>query len=670
MPRELIVFLVQFSAALNKTRAYPQGHPVLKAGMDLLLHQLRPLLETRDVLAVGVSAGQLLVEGAVSDPNHPVLKDLSERLHLHQLAALRFTAGVEPAELGDLLVALADETWRQGKPLGLESAEVLERRWAHVQLEPLPLEHLELGGREGPAGDQRVEKLWQGLASAVLGPGGLRGLRNPDGRGLSASDLAGVIAAKIANQDGARAFVDWLLASEEGKGSGSESAVRQQFTSLLDSIDPPTLQKALVMGSDSTRRRNLILATSRTLPLGAVLELVRFSSVTDGTISHPVLRIFTKLADHTDMRSGAVLPGAEQTIRESVRQLMTDWTGDERTPGTYRRLLELLARPGRSEPGTAGADRGAEAARMVQMGLELRATSPGVLRAMDELADSAGLGTLCDLHDRAEPSPATVALWERVANRERLGKAVLAEQADEAELDRLFDRLGPKAADALLDALEVAESASRRRWVLGRVVRFGGAIRETVVGRLPGKPWYVQRNLLGLLDTVGLPEGFTAWEYAGHEDPRVRREGFKLLLKAPETRGPALLKGVADVDSGIALMALTAAVEAVPPELPLRLLELLRTRYRDPDLRVQAIRCFDRRPSPASRDWLLVQVAGKRGWFGRRKLQPKSPELLAGLAVLAHHWSAHTEAARVLAQARAHRDPEIRAVAREGLSPA
>ncbi|MBS1241210.1 MAG: hypothetical protein H6R40_637, partial [Gemmatimonadetes bacterium] len=213
-------------------------------------------------------------------------------------------------------------------------------------------------------------------------------------------------------------------------------------------------------------------------------------------------------------------------------------------------------------------------------------------------------------------------------------------------------------------ALERAESASRRRWLLTCLEAHRDGLGPQLVARLPGKPWFVVRNLLTLLGSQPtLPEGFTPEPWAEHEDPRVRREAYRLLLANPGWRSGAILRGVSDGDPQIVRLALGAAQSDCPVELPARLFELLRDRLRDPEDRAAAIRLLGRRPSPVVRDWLVSQASVVRGiaWFRYRRLASKSPDMLASLGVLASHFAGHPEVAKVLAQARQSGDPDVAA---------
>jgi hypothetical protein len=60
---------------------------------------------------------------------------------------------------------------------------------------------------------------------------------------------------------------------------------------------------------------------------------------------------------------------------------------------------------------------------------------------------------------------------------------------------------------------------------------------------------------------------------------------------------------------------------------------------------------------------VLVDLALKRRFWLRRRLAPKSPELLAAVAALASFWPHEPVAAAVLDRALHHSDPDVRAAA-------
>ena len=120
LSRELADFLIEFSIALHKNAIYPEGHPLLSQAVRGLLSRMGALLkDDRATLSIGVARRQLIIEGVATDPNHPLLRELAQRLHRHQLGAVRFSAGIANDELQDFLATVAVDASRMDLPLGL-----------------------------------------------------------------------------------------------------------------------------------------------------------------------------------------------------------------------------------------------------------------------------------------------------------------------------------------------------------------------------------------------------------------------------------------------------------------------------------------------------------------------------------------------------------------------
>lgn len=657
---------------------------MLTAALDILVTQLFGLLKGRPALVIGVSRHHLVVDGAETDRNHAVLRDLADRIHRHQLATIQLRPGLGEDELGDLLMAFAQETWRQGKPLGLEPFEVLEARWPHIGVEPIPLHQLELGdpGDRRATAAQRAEELWQGLAHAAMlftadegaaeGEDGGRPA-SVAGASVSGAEAAGAIRARRGDASYSRAVVDWMLQVEDHLGeAGTESPVHQRVADLFAALDQETLQHLLSLGATMEKRREIVFRGARALPVKAVLDLLQAAATTsERNVSHGLLNILTKLASHLETGQGPIVPGAEEVLRDSVRQLVSAWDSDADV-APHRQLLDLLARP----VGATGAQTGKAAAgplRLAQLGLELGVDSPAIAVAIRGLASAGDLGGLLDLLDRATAAGLDTARLEAAIGESGFARdRILDDKEEPARLSRLLDRLGDAAADPLLEALELSESTSRRRFILQRLESFGPRLGPLLVARLPDKPWFVQRNLLSLLATLpNRPSGFNAQAYISHENARVRREAFKLMFADPTERSKAIVAAAADSDEGIVLLALAAASEHCPPDLIPRLVTLLETGYRDPEVRASAIRLLGVRPTSAAKTWLLNQVVTTRGWlwFKREALRGKSPDLLAALGVLARAYPQQAGVASVLRMAAATGDAEIRNAARAGAAP-
>src|SRR5690349_480841 len=188
LSRDLADFLIELSIALHKNAIYPGGHPLLDTAVGGVERRLAVLLHERASLSLGVARHQLVIEGVATDGNHPLLRELAQRLHKHHLGAVRFQQGVTKAEIADFLRTVAEDAVRTDRPLGLHPDEL--QRWQHVRLFPLTYEQLQLleenpsAAPEAPpedpsaqglagwgaanAGATRSAQLWIGLARAAL----------------------------------------------------------------------------------------------------------------------------------------------------------------------------------------------------------------------------------------------------------------------------------------------------------------------------------------------------------------------------------------------------------------------------------------------------------------------------------------------------------------------
>jgi hypothetical protein len=255
------------------------------------------------------------------------------------------------------------------------------------------------------------------------------------------------------------------------------------------------------------------------------------------------------------------------------------------------------------------------------------------------------------------------ALWRYVANPQRLEAELALNQPDQDAIGILVGRLGIGAANSLLDHLGRTEDRSTRAALMKQLLALGPRIGEVAVARLSDAPWYLQRNILVLIGRMGSwPEGFSPLSYAAHSDPRIRREGIKLLLESPAHVAEGVMLGLRDEDEGIVGVALRAAFESCPPDAIPLLERMGMDSRRSSVIRVPTLRTLARTRTPEALKVLLAQAQHRRRWFGRR-LASKSPELLAAIGGLASYWRDHPMATEVLSHARQHSDPEIRAAA-------
>ncbi|HVH08281.1 MAG TPA: hypothetical protein VM736_00660 [Gemmatimonadales bacterium] len=670
LARELADFLIELSIALHKHAMYPEGHPSLHPAATALTHRAALLLDSRPALALGVARRQLVIEGVATDPKHPVLAELAGRLHRHHLGAVTFRRGVDPAEVAAALATLAADPERGGSPLGLGDPARL-RAWTHIELHPLTYERLELAadGTTASEAGARAAQLWVGLARAALA-------RTADDQQVPLQEPA-VIARAIeerAKGDAAaydQVIVGYLLqiaAELKTAGSAEAAALRRRTAHLIRALTPETLARLVEMGGDIAQRRQFVADVVDGMALEAVLDIVRAAAdASHQTISHSLVRLLSKLAVHAESGAAEGRPQAAAALREQVHRLLAGWSLPDPTPTAYGTALARMARTAPadlpSDPGASAGGPAPEPDRLVAMALELGSAGPRLNEAVDRVGEAGRLGTLLDALDRAPESTARTAVTGRVASLDTLHRVVAREPVDFPLLERLVAWLGSAAAPPLLDALATAEGRGTRRGLLAQLAKMGPAIVPLVLARLDDPRWYVTRNLLALLDELRpLPQELSVAPLLHHADARVRWQAVKLEVKRPGGQDDALAAGLHDPDPRTLRLALGLAValQRCPDAVVDRLAQRAGDRTLPDDVRVLAIRVLGYSSARAARDALLELTSGGRTLFGREKLPPKTPELVAALGALAAGWTHDPRARARLARAARSPDPELR----------
>jgi hypothetical protein len=263
------------------------------------------------------------------------------------------------------------------------------------------------------------------------------------------------------------------------------------------------------------------------------------------------------------------------------------------------------------------------------------------------------------------PNAAQDAVWEHILKSDQLRRLLTTDPIDFETLDPILQRL-PVATVILLLLDRLSESSSRatRMGAFRRLASRGLPVMAFAVERLREERWYVLRNMLALLNEIGSwPPGFSALQYARHQHATVRREALQLATRLSSEREQAITLALADPDERALRIGVKAARDS---GLPAAAVSTVLKRLVDPelasDIAVALLRLLARHHRPDVLDMLLSFVmTGRRGFFRRPKLLPRSPEMIAALTSLA---SLQTEDGRVreaLELARKSSDPSMRA---------
>jgi hypothetical protein len=667
--------MVELSVGLHKYSMYPDGHPLLESAVSGLTRRLALALTERQMIAIAVARNHLVIDGVPTDPAHAVTRDLALKLFRREIGAIRLYEGVQETELQEMLKVIARETPQHG-------GEEAPREWQHVRLFPLTYDQLEL---QQDAAEQTSEQragwaaqLWGKLASASLYGGNGAGGGGGGGSGTGESDatltpdtpmdpLALASAIERHERDpaydkGIVAFFGQFMDEIKAKGGQASGALKRKVSKLVTALSPETLQQILKRTSPGAERRQFLLNASHTLAADTVLDLAKaVASASKHTMSEALLLLLTKLAKHSEKGSPNRRDKADTALRENMRQLIDDWDGAAALPeeSYWQTLEQLIAEPATDAPASSGQwDVNAE--YIVQMSLEVELFSATAKHAVAEMVKAGRISALLSMVDQTPETNTVVwTLRRHLDNTGTIRRLLRDRPIDFEVLYRLVARVGFPAAGALLDALELEDDRTARWRLFEMLAQLGPEVGNAVMARLPGSPWYVQRNLLLLMARLETwPKDFTAHPYAKHPDPRVRREAYALLLRDPATRAESIGLAVADSDERIVRAALNAALEGgCPREAVGVLTERLDQRSLDGMMAVLAIRVIAPVRLPVVLDVLVKSaLSRKRTWFFGRKLAPRSQPMLAALSALAWTWAQEPQAMKVLSLAE--RDPD------------
>ena len=384
------------------------------------------------------------------------------------------------------------------------------------------------------------------------------------------------------------------------------------------------------MGGDVEKRKKFVLDASQTLAAEAVIALARSAATASKqTISHTMLRLIGKLALQAEKGGAVMRAGASRALKDQVESLTDEWDPRRLNPESYQDALDRMAQRRvftlmlqRQHP--------CEPKRLVATSLETDTLGAPVWLAVNQLISHGGIAMLLDMLERA-PAGSKVAdeLWPLVATPDNIRHLLREEQIDPHLLERITSRLGVDVVELLLEGLESSETRTMRRKLLDLLAKFGSDAGPMVIKRLEqdDMPWYVQRNLLTLLQMLpAIPDGFHPQKFMTHSDERVRREAMKLMLRVPKLRAQTIIAALGDRDDTMVKLAMQASLEDCPPAaVPLIVRHCERKSVSCRNSAPSACAWWVRRTIPATLTWLLKYTVSDTRFFKRQKLLGKTP---------------------------------------------
>jgi len=643
LARDYADFLTALSAAFQRAQMYPEGHPTLDRAIEQVVLHLAPVLADRPAAAFAVAPTQLFVGTAATDPEHPLLRELAGRLFRRNVGTIKLARGVTRAELTELLTALSRD-----------ASDLVRLRTPHLDVEPLNFEGLSLDDEMS----SDATAIWSALVGVMLGeresPGSAAGAR-----GDQVAVSFDALPPDTARDGVVIEYLHQAAEASQDRTTPQSHVLRRQVSHLLRGLRPDTIERLLRRSVQEEAPHRLLRNLAGLTAAPAALEVLHAGARIEGReISAPLSRLLEKLAQHAEDGPAASRYLAGSQFFALVNDLISSWE----SPGTP--LVEPVDHlPLPLVPGLSGMEAyRSDPFRVLTMQLDMGELGQSAERAVGTMVARGAVRPLVDLMTLL-PADDPLARTYRpmLAGSGALAALLTATPVDAESVERLAPEVGSPAIPMLLDCLATSEERSLRRRVLQLLAHFGNEVVPHVIERLAGAPWFVQRNLLRLLQMLPDPPPVSlAVEYSRHTDPRVRVEGFRLLMRHPEARARGIMEGLSDPDSSGVRVAVMAAGEDCPPAAAPLLLRGLAEGRIEPGLVPSAIRALGPMVMEPGVIEVLLSYGGRRlpllGW----RVAVKSKETLAALSALARHWREDPRAAQLLARAARHDDSDIR----------
>lgn len=239
-------------------------------------------------------------------------------------------------------------------------------------------------------------------------------------------------------------------------------------------------------------------------------------------------------------------------------------------------------------------------------------------------------------------------------------RASIRDEARREELVAAALHLGPTFAQAVKEALEVAEDRSVRRALLDALVRAAPSSPRVLADMVQDHRWFVVRNaatVLGELEDPDAVEHLTG--VLAHSHPRVRREAVMSLARVGGDDGAQLILGMLDDPDDGVRAASAMALGVLGVERSVRTLLERLDEEEHTDVQVELLRALGQLGDPAA-----VSAIEKRARPSRFSRTPVAVRI-AAFRALAAIGTPHARA--VVQEGLEDRESEVRNAVRASL---
>ena len=614
-PKLISDVVMQLNIVRKNSALYPDGHPQLKMAMARVSTVLKKYFhesQGRD-LVLGV-VGDTLISGQMDlGINNAAHAEFASFLHDKSVLSLTIKKGLTSGELVTVgRIMGADLLPGTG---GANLAKILEAQGVvHLTVSQLDYENLrfteDLNATDTEDQEEDSDEGgWKGYVRGLLGQVTMYdresvSLLNVDGKEIAAflNELEEDAGASLSYGRVAEKFLEELANPQAGESS--DSVVKKSFVDLIKTLAPePRLDFLKQVFDFSTKAPHIAAEILRQLPAAILLKAIAKIKESSFQVNPAILA----LVDHLAAKSAeqevtsifSDLSREEQKDLEENAQSFLSMAGisdqqkQEPTQNAVRQLQELTAKQMEDTP-QAGRWQREEledplhtSFRFAEMLLDLFEKAPDENEAAIYAETLMSLAwenltmarwdvlehiwiimeEICADHEYDKTflervrAKVTGRFWD-TENISFLATALLQHGMDDAApLMDILDHTGPPAGKSLVEALILEDNKSVRGVLLKLIAHAARPAMPFVLEYLYDDRWFVVRNMLTIIKTVGDDSAVDRMEELAMEGhPKVRVEALRALARVGTPRMRSLiLSAIEDPEHEIAMGGISVA---------------------------------------------------------------------------------------------------------------
>jgi len=649
--------ITELNICRQKVAIYPKDHPVVEESLRKGFDFLERLFELRPEISLKIAKDILIIDDYYLEKENPIYKNFVSTLHLKHIAYVTFTSGLTREELytfQQFLSADEDE----------ETPEKLQDAFKALNLINLRvgfIDYRAFSYKEGKSGEDTEEgHLWERYVKGLI-----EGTLTAEAQLNAISEIPPEVFSQLVNEtatdsmhsaDYERVIATYVRKSSERAFTGTDLKKIMLFINRLR----PELKKQFLSASFKTFQNNIDSAEKVLDEIPADEAIALLNTINEQKISIPeaIKKLLEKLSMLTPegfegRMSGENLIVDDIPLSHDIAVMLSEDDFTSFVTDAYSKEIQALLEFDASsldheefnkletEWGDETIEKGFN-----QILLELISTDRETLITesncdyfnnllKDQIEHFIGTGQYDQVlaifrtvqsHCTDDTMPlATVAVLspEIISLLVDSFRIVGSQNSEDAML--LCGYCGEKIVAPLLEALMKEESRRSRKFLLTLTIHLGTIAVPEAIKHLGDSRWFVKRNMLYILSECGGSEALPHVKpYCYHDNPKVRFQALRYMLKTEEHYGIEVLKN--SLHSGereIVETALTISgafrVKDIVPDL-LTMLKKMAKRGSDFDRKIPIVKALGQIGDPRALD-TLNHILTSKSLLYKRPLQ-------------------------------------------------